>query len=460
MLQSVKLGFCPIGKFVFSHEDAKVYKKLLEQKMDAMGIHYIGIDSVIADGIIRSYDHVDTAVNFLKSQNIDALFIPHCNFGTESAAGLIAKKLGVPVLLWGPRDEAPLPDGSRYRDTLCGMLASSKVLRKLGVPFTYIENCRIDEEPITKGLESFLRTANVVKRVKGARIGIIGNRIDFFWSTIIDENDLLQRFGIEILPLDIGKAIVLTKERARIDHEKYCSEIEMLKNKIDISLVPTEGMINVLALRDVIYHFAKSNHLAAVALESFMTLNDELGACVSFAMAAVTDMGIPCVCESDIHGAVSSVMAEAAALNDSPSFFADVTIRHPDNDNGLLLWHDSFPLSLKKEGCKGSLGTHWILKDIGLGMCHWEIKPGEVTILRFDGEHGSYKLLAQKARGIEGPFTQNTYLWVEVDDWKGFERRMIEGPYIHHTSCIYGDYVDVLQEACKYLGIGFDGSKK
>ena len=30
--RTVKLGVCPIGKFVFSHEDAKVQKKLYIQQ--------------------------------------------------------------------------------------------------------------------------------------------------------------------------------------------------------------------------------------------------------------------------------------------------------------------------------------------------------------------------------------------------------------------------------------------
>ena len=60
---------------------------------------------------------------------------------------MIAKKMGVPVLLWGPREEAPLPNGVRLRDTMCGLFASSKIIHKLNVPFTYVENCRVDDEP-------------------------------------------------------------------------------------------------------------------------------------------------------------------------------------------------------------------------------------------------------------------------------------------------------------------------
>ena len=457
MYEVVKIGVCPIGKFAFSHEDAKVYKAKLEDKLDEMKVNYIGIDEVMEDGIIRSYSDVEPVVAFLQSQKIDCLFIPHCNFGTESAAGMIAKKLGVPTLLWGPRDEAPLADGTRLRDSLCGMFATSKVLHKLGVPFTYIENCDLDEDVFHTGLDNFIRAVNVVRKLKNAKIGMVGNRIDFFWSTIVNETELLQRFGIEILPVDLARIIRLTKEAAAADKEKYIKEKEELAKKIDISAMSETGMINVFALRDTMVRFAVENKLTALAVESFMSLVEELDACISFAQAMVSDMGIPCISESDIHGAISSIIAEAASLGTSTSFLADLTVRHPENDNGLLLWHDAFPLSLKDKNCKGSLGTHWILENFKTGMCHWKLKDGPVTIVRFDGETGEYKLLAEESKTIPGPFTQNTYVWVELKNWKTFERKIIEGPYIHHTACIYGNYAEALKEACKYIdGLAFD----
>jgi L-fucose isomerase-like protein len=451
MYEQVKLGLVPIGKVLFSHEDAKRYKKLIEQKLDSMGIRYVGIDSVLADGIIRSYDDVEPAVRFLKSQGVDCIFMPHCNFGTESATGLIGQKLGVPVLLWGPQDKAPLADGTRLRDSFCGMLASSKVLNKLNVPFTYIENCELDDETFAQGMDKFLRAANVVKRLHGAKLGMIGNRIDFFWSTIVDENDLLQKFGIEVLPMDLIRFTQMVKENAHVRKASYEAELAEFKRNFTIIGMADESVINVLSARDVMHRWATENNLSALAVESFMAVINELNACVSYSQAAVGDMGIPSVCESDIHGAISSIIMEAVALNSTPSFFADVTIRHPENSNGLLLWHDSFPASLRDQSVQPKLGTHWIIPDFPTGMCHWKLKDGVITIGRFDGERGQYSLFADRSKTIEGPFTQNTYVWVEVGDFKKLERKLIEGPYIHHTSCIYGDYVDALQEACKYI---------
>ena len=48
----------------------------------------------------------------MRREQVDALFFPHCNFGSEGVVGQVAAALNVPVLLYGPRDDAPALDGS------------------------------------------------------------------------------------------------------------------------------------------------------------------------------------------------------------------------------------------------------------------------------------------------------------------------------------------------------------
>lgn len=44
-----------------------------------------------------------------------------------------------------------------------------------------------------------------------------------------------------------------------------------------------------------------------------------------------------------------------------------------------------------------------------------------------------------------------SYVWVKVDDWSKWEKKLIYGPYIHHCVGIYQDVRGVLQEACRYI---------
>ena len=82
-----------------------------------------------------------------------------------------------------------------------------------------------------------------------------------------------------------------------------------------------------------------------------------------------------------------------------------------------------------------------------------EAKHGDLTLARFDGDNGEYSLLLGNAKGIDGPKGMGTYLWVEVENIKRLEAKIVEGPYIHHCVGIHKDVVPVLYEACKYIGI-------
>ena len=309
----VLLGVCPIGKFVFSHEDALRQKKAILEKLDAWQLNYCTIDGLIPDGMVRDQKHVDPVVEHFRQRRTDALFVPHCNFGTEGAVGMIGKKLGVPVLLWGPRDEAPLADGSRYRDSLCGMFASSKVLKKLGVPFTYIENCRVEDPQFEAGVDMFTRTAAVVKAMRNMRIGQIGVRVDFFWTTIANESELLGRFGLEVLPIDMADFLKAVRARGNSKRSIYEKELKGFKSLVtDESVLQLEGTVNSLAIRDELLEIAEQENLDVFSIKSFSSIQDQLGVGIDIGGMLIQEQ-YPIAAESDIHGAVSSVLLKASS---------------------------------------------------------------------------------------------------------------------------------------------------
>lgn len=450
--QTPLLGLCPIGKFVFSHEDAIRQKKALQKKLRAWEVRFIDLDHVLPDGLVRDQAHVDAAVAHFQKQGVDAVFMPHCNFGTEGAVGMIGRKLGVPVLLWGPRDEAPLADGTRLRDTLCGLFASSKVLHKLGVPFTYIENCRVEDVALREGVDLFLRAVNVANAFrKGIRIGMIGQRIDFFWSTIVNESELLERFKVEVLPLDMVEFITHAKKRAAREASRYAAEARKMARTIKIEgYADPKTFFNVLAVRDEMLALAEEYGLEGLAVQDFMSLVNEMGTYCLFANSLVAEK-LAIGLESDLHGAISGVLLNRAVLGAQPSFLTEYTVRHPENDHGVLLWHGGAPPSMKHPDDTVRLGKHWILPSPLAGMPHFRLKDGPITVLRFDGDREEYQLAVGEGHSIEGPRTLNNYVWMEVDDWPHWERALMESPCIHHTAMVYGHYARAVAEACKYV---------
>lgn len=154
-MTTIKLGYAPTRRSIFSAPDAVKYRGLTKQKLEELGISFVDIDDINEEGLL--YDEKDRLkiVEKFKAEKIDGLFLPHCNFGTEYECARLAKDLNVPVLLWGPLDERPDEKGIRLRDTQCGLFATGKVLRRFRVPFTYMTNCRLDDPVFERGIKDF-----------------------------------------------------------------------------------------------------------------------------------------------------------------------------------------------------------------------------------------------------------------------------------------------------------------
>lgn len=459
------LGVCPIGKFLFSHEDAVRQKRAVLERLDALGVRYVTTDEALpdSDGLVRDQAHVEPAVTFLKSRGVDAVFLPHCNFGTEGAAGMIVRRMGLPALVWGPRDDAPQPNGSRLRDSLCGMFASTKVIRKLAGPdsFTYIPNCAPEDPVFAAGLDVFLRAANVVRAARGMKVGLLGSRIDFFWTTIVNESELLERFGFETTPIDIADFIGGALQRADEGRAAYAEELEELARRfLDCTGVDRDELIKGLAARDELLAVCEKNSLSAIATQNFYSIGSAIGSGAAiYNMLAAEKVLI--ADESDIHGAITSVLVNAAKTTDDVVFFPEFVVRHPDNDNAVCLWHVGAPASLRHPTTpRVGIKPPWILPGEKPTQAQMRLKDGDLTLCRFDGDTGEYRLGVGQARTVEGPYTRDFYAWVEVNDWPAWERRLMEGPYIHHCSAAYGHCADALTEAGKYLRLPverFDG---
>ncbi len=447
-MAKIKLGYAPTRRSIFSAPDAIKYRGLTKDRLNELGIDFVDIDDINEEGLL--YDENDRLkiLEKFKAEKIDGLFFPHCNFGTEYVCARLARDMNLPVLLWGPLDERPDENGVRLRDTQCGLFATGKVLRRFRVPFTYMTNCRLNDPVFERGLRDFIAVCNVVKTFRSIRILQIGPRPFDFWSTMCNEGELLEKFNVQLSPIPLPE---LTKEVkiAKEEGTEVKKTIDYIRENMEIC-ISEDALENVAALKVAMSKLVKKYGCKAAAIQCWNALQDELGIMPCAANALLNDEGIPVVCETDIHGAITALLAEAAGMGTTRTFFADWTIRHPDIQNGELLQHcGPWPISLAKEKAK----LTYPLAFEHPGSLTAEAKHGDLTLCRFDGDNGEYSLLLGNAKGVEGPKGMGTYLWVEVENIKRLEAKIVEGPYIHHCVGIHKDVVPVLYEACKYIGV-------
>lgn len=447
----IKLGVASTRRSIFSKEEAIKYKDLTCNKLKELNVEFVNIDDINEEGLLFEEEHVAKVVEKFKAEKVDALFFPHCNFGSEFLVSEVASEMKLPVLLWGPRDDEPLADGTRSRDSQCGLFATGKILRRFKVPFTYIPNSSLEDVAFERGLNNFIAAANVVKELRHLRILQISTRPAPFSTMMCNEGELLENFGIKIYPISMTELVSCVR-KVKVENKDQVEEtIKYINEALEIKC-SKETVEGVAALKVAYNKLVEQYGCSAVAIQCWNALQDELKIMPCMANSILTDEGIPVVCETDIHGAITSVMAQAAAMGTTSTFFADWTIAHPTNKNGELLQHcGNFPLSLTKKGKKASLEVPFALESGCGGAAVSEIKGGNVSLLRFDGDNGEYSMLLGHAKGIEGPYIQGSYLWVEVENLSRLEDKLVTGPYVHHCTGVHKDILPVIYEACKYI---------
>ena len=444
----IKLGFAPTRRSIFSAPDAIKYRGLTADRLRELGVSFVDIDDINPEGLL--YDEKDRLkiVEKFKKEKIDGLFLPHCNFGTEYECARLAKDLNVPVLLWGPLDERPDENGVRLRDSQCGLFATGKVLRRFRVPFTYMTNCRLNDPVFERGVKDFLAVCNTVKVFRNTRILQISTRPFDFWSTMCNEGELLERFNIQLSPIPMTELMDAIRMAKSDMQDKIAETVAYLKEKTEVKIKENE-LASVAALKVAMRYLIDKYGCNAAGIQCWNALQEEIGIMPCAANALLNAEGFPVVCETDIHGAITAVLVEAAAMGQR-SFFADWTIRHPDIPNGELLQHcGPWPISLAKD----KVELTYPLAFEHPGSLTAEAKHGELTLARFDGDNGEYSILLGNAKGVDGPKCMGTYLWIEVDNIKRLEAKIVEGPYIHHCVGIHKNVVPILYEACKYIGV-------
>ena len=449
----VKVGLAPMRRDVtprpgiFNWEKAEErghrIVKYIEEHFASDNVSFVDLKGINPVDVMYNDDDAEKVIERFRAEKVDAVVIINCNFGNEEIAAQVAGALNVPTMIWAPMEDEFLPDGSRFCDSQCGMFGVSRILQRNNIPFTYVETCHVEDDIFKAGFEKFVSVACMVKNFRGMRIAQVGMRPKPFTSVIFNEGELMQKFGIRVIPVNM--AVVIDKYN-RILKERD-AELEegakLLLSRFEMDELTPPLLKKVYAFVLLYQEIFAEYKVQAVSAECWTAMQLGVGAMPCTAYSVLADMGYVISCESDLHGAISMAMLSCASLGRKIPFFGEFTVRNPENRNSELLWHcGPFAYSLKKDGCP--------CKNVN--MRQWfQVKDGHYTITRFDQDNGDYMMLAGQFDSTTGPYTFGTYLWAQFDDLSKWERKLVEGPYIHHMAEIEGDYTEELKEFSKYV---------
>ena len=452
----VKIGLAPMrrdttdrprGTFLTwysAEERGHRFVDYIEKNFSSENVEFVDIKGIGIKDLMFNAESAEQVIERFKAEKVDAVFIINCNFGNEEIAADVAKALGKPVLLWAPLDDEYYVDGMRPTDSQCGLFGVSRQMQRFHIPFSHLPCCRVESEEFAKGFDSFVRVACMVKNFTGMRVGQVGARPAPFFSVIWNEGELMEKFGIKLIPINFA----MIEQRMNAVLNEYPDEVKqiedyILKNYRLDELTPP--YINRMASLAVMYkRLFEEFNLDIISAECWTAtpvMFDGLAPCAVYGI--LNDMGYLVSCESDVHCALTMALLKCATLGKGKPLFGEFTVRHPENKNAELLWHcGPFPLSQKAPDSEARL----------VNQREWfRAKDGTYTVARMDQESGNYMLLPLVCHTTPGPKTHGTYIWGEFEDLQKIEDRLIDGPYIHHFVEIEGDYRKELEEFTKYF---------
>ncbi|MCL2478719.1 MAG: hypothetical protein FWF22_04410, partial [Treponema sp.] len=381
----------PAGKPGFMNaevavERGKAAAAYIKGRYTSAKVSFIDLEGINSESVISSESDAGKVIEKFKNEKIDALFIINANFGNEEAVAQVAYELKKPVLLWGPQDECPEEDGTRITDSQCGLFGVSRQLQRRHVPFTYIENCRIEENIFDAGIRNFFSVVCMVKNFASLRVGQVGLRPKPFCSVIFNEGELLSKFNIQVVPINL--AVVIEKFNKILETRK--KELEegaaLFRSRYTMDDASVPQLEKVYAFVLLYQDLFEQYNVNIISAECWSAMGTAVGAMPCSAYSVLSDLGYIVGCESDMMGTITMHLLACASLGEKIPFFGEFTIRHPTNKNGELIWHcGPFAYSLKHPDAeaKMSLTRSW-----------YRIKDGTYTISRMDQLDGKYSILA------------------------------------------------------------------
>lgn len=450
---NVKIGLVPMrrdctprpGAFNWEIAEARGREIVayIEEHYATENVTFADLKGVIPVETFYAESDVEKVAAHMRAEKVDALLMINANFGCEEAAALLAQEMNVPVMLWAPLDERFDADGMRYTDSQCGIFGISRQMQRYNIPFTFLNSCRVSEQKFAEGLDRFARVTCMVKNFRGMRVGQVGMRPKIFCSVIFNEGELMQRFGLHIVP--INNALV-AKKFNKILQERDAELVEgekLFLERYDVDDFTKPLLKRIYAFVLLFKELFEEYNLDAISSECWTSMEMACGVLPCSAYGFLLDEGYLVSCESDMHAAITMALLSCASFGKNPPFMGEFTVRHPQDENVELLWHcGPFPYSLHREGKKP---VEYIQRQ------WFEAKHSKYTVARFDQDDGKYMILNGTCESADGPFTNGTYVWGRFNDLNKWERRLIEGPYIHHMVEIEGDYTKEIEEFCKFV---------
>lgn len=455
------IGILPLGRPTFDVPYAEELLNAALLQLDQSGHNITGSRALLMDGEATS-----AALKELADAEPDLSLILQVTFTDAAMTAKIAETLKGPLAIWA----FPEPRlGGRLRlNAFCGLNLAAHALGLRDRAFSWLY--RTPGEPEFDTALNDLLTASgetrpialkssaglgsdhakkLVEKLKGARIGRIGEHPVGFDTCAYDDKKLASLAQVSVSEIALPDLFERAKAAAQSDVADVRKEAEQAVT--GLTRVDQEQLEKSLRLKVALEEIRQSGGFDAFAIRCWPETFTDYGGAVCGPVSMMAEKKVPCACEADIYGALTSMIVQEIASE--PAFLVDLVDIDPKDGTGVV-WHcGQAPISMADPDAAHEATIHTNRKMPLL--YEFPLKPGRITLARISQARGEVKMVIST-----GTMEKRSMAFTGTSGVLSFDTppetvmgRIMDAGLEHHMALIYGDHRTALASVAAELNI-------
>lgn len=443
-MDQIKAGYVSLGTEFYIPDNLKEMSARAEKQLTDAGIVLVRTDPVYALG------QEVRAIQELKKESWDFLIVNVMNWiDPRAASRLIYEFRSEPMILYTQggytREDGVLVSPA----PAAGSTALRYPMERWGIKFRYLYNAH-DTPMDVEGILKFGRAAHVMKKLRSARVGLVGFNDMGLYTTGFNVTSLRGQIGVEVESFDM---LQLDRKMEALDPAVVKEETARVSQNWEYPVGKPKDTAIERAVRMFMAtrEFCVEKNFSAISYKCVEGISLCMNAVHSVPSALMATAGYPYIDENDVGNLVAELMLKW--ISGSTVTFLEHYEHHPE---WILLAVDGMIPDQMIEGKPQIKNISTVLLD-GLAHCS-RMKTGRLTLACLSEDANGYRMHIVSGEGRQAP--PWVEMGVQLPQWPGVRfypdgsvRSIIDHVQSQHFAAVFGDYVDELVNLCYLLNI-------